>query len=343
MKYMIWNNKGGVGKTFLTYLLASEYAIKHPDEDVIVADLCPQANVSEMMLGGNGKGESNLEKLWQNDNTIAGYIKARYQKSPNSKLGTELKYFIKVNSYNGNMPPNLFLLPGDTDLDICSAIINFLGQAPQKGAWARSRRFLVDLIESIENDRKGKKIVFFFDCNPSFANYTEMAVIAADRIIVPCTADSASVRGIHNVFRVVYGVEVSNKRSTEVIEEDAFDTFVTKAKEAGITFPKIHLFVQNKSRVLDSEATIAFKAHIDAIKKIINTAKRQSPENFTSNAALTINVKDGDTLASIANHTGLPLSSITHGKYDVYGKKTQANKSQIEALLKQVKQCVAVL
>ncbi|KLZ26398.1 hypothetical protein SL10_01433 [Klebsiella pneumoniae] len=35
-KYLIWNNKGGVGKTFLTYNLAVEYAIAHSDEDVVV-------------------------------------------------------------------------------------------------------------------------------------------------------------------------------------------------------------------------------------------------------------------------------------------------------------------
>ena len=30
-RYCIWNNKGGVGKTFLTYLLATEYAEKNPE------------------------------------------------------------------------------------------------------------------------------------------------------------------------------------------------------------------------------------------------------------------------------------------------------------------------
>lgn len=33
-KYLVWNNKGGVGKTFLTYNLAVEFAISHPDQDV---------------------------------------------------------------------------------------------------------------------------------------------------------------------------------------------------------------------------------------------------------------------------------------------------------------------
>ena len=56
MRYAIWNNKGGVGKTFLSFMLSAEYAIKHQDKTVIVVDMCPQANLSEIFLGGNDKG-----------------------------------------------------------------------------------------------------------------------------------------------------------------------------------------------------------------------------------------------------------------------------------------------
>ncbi|KAB0743970.1 ParA family protein, partial [Pseudomonas aeruginosa] len=51
--YAFWNNKGGVGKTYLSFIAASEYAHTYPDSDVYVIDLCPQANVSETLLGGN--------------------------------------------------------------------------------------------------------------------------------------------------------------------------------------------------------------------------------------------------------------------------------------------------
>ena len=205
MKYMVWNNKGGVGKTLITYILASEYAIAHPNEDVVVADLCPQANVSEMLLGGNGKGEINLQACYDNQRTIASYIKARYDKSRFGKLGDETGYFVRVSDYNIGMPPNIYLIPGDMDLDICSTIINYLAQAPEKMAWVKSRKFLADLIEPFVGGHNNRRKVFFFDCNPSFANYTEMAVIASDRVIVPCTADAASIRGIHNLFRMIYG------------------------------------------------------------------------------------------------------------------------------------------
>ncbi|HCU24117.1 MAG TPA: ATPase, partial [Deltaproteobacteria bacterium] len=56
MRYAVWNNKGGVGKSFLSFVLSTELANSNPDKKIILVDMCPQANVSEIVLGGNGKG-----------------------------------------------------------------------------------------------------------------------------------------------------------------------------------------------------------------------------------------------------------------------------------------------
>ena len=62
--YVTWNNKGGVGKTTLTFHMATHYALTRPllalsPETVLVIDLCPQANVS---MAGNGKRERGKRK-----------------------------------------------------------------------------------------------------------------------------------------------------------------------------------------------------------------------------------------------------------------------------------------
>ena len=62
--YVTWNNKGGVGKTTLTFHVATHYALTRPPlalspETVLVIDLCPQANVS---MAGNGKRERGKRK-----------------------------------------------------------------------------------------------------------------------------------------------------------------------------------------------------------------------------------------------------------------------------------------
>ncbi|MDR2526976.1 MAG: AAA family ATPase [Rickettsiales bacterium] len=133
-KYCIWNNKGGVGKTFLTYSLSTEYAIANPDKNVIVVDMCPQANVSGMLLGGDGDGENVLGDYISKEISIASYIIKR-QESPSNLLGTETTFFVKINNKNKNMPENLYLLPGDTDLDLCSNIIDYLAMSPKLTAW----------------------------------------------------------------------------------------------------------------------------------------------------------------------------------------------------------------
>src|SRR5262249_33797798 len=52
VSYAFWNNKGGVGKSYLSFVASCEYAHRHPEADVYVIDMCPQANVSETLLGG---------------------------------------------------------------------------------------------------------------------------------------------------------------------------------------------------------------------------------------------------------------------------------------------------
>lgn len=344
MRYMVWNNKGGVGKTFLTYALASRYAELNPTKTVIVADLCPQSNVSEMLLGGNGTGEQNHERLSSQGKTIAGYIKERYNKSQKNRMGNESAYFVKVSDHNPHMPPNLRLLPGDVDLDVCSGLINYFASAPEAGAWRRSRLLLNDLLEPAE--AVFGETVSFIDCNPSFANYTEIGALAANRLLVPCTADSASIRGFYNVIRLVFGKSVAALRenvSFPDVENDFF-TFAKTATENRFVLPKIHLVIQNKSRSLDQSATAAFRAHIDKMQIIISTILESEPDLFTripENPV--VNIKDGNTLAAIANHTGLPLSKFEHKRYSIYGKPTQANQTQIDALSQQINACVANL
>lgn len=59
--YAIWNNKGGVGKTYLSFAMATEYARQNPEKRVIFADMCPQANLSEILLEVMGLAHPDLQ------------------------------------------------------------------------------------------------------------------------------------------------------------------------------------------------------------------------------------------------------------------------------------------
>ena len=49
-RIIFWNNKGGTGKTSLAFQIICEYALKNPTKKVLAVDVCPQANLSELLL-----------------------------------------------------------------------------------------------------------------------------------------------------------------------------------------------------------------------------------------------------------------------------------------------------
>jgi cellulose biosynthesis protein BcsQ len=241
-------------------------------------------------------------------------------------------YFTQINKYNDNIPENLWLVPGDVDLDICSTIIDYLAQAPEKTAWFKSRIILKDLLNSFSESMNSKReIVCFIDCNPSFANYTQMAIIASDRIITPCTGDWSSTRGLYNLFRLIYGIKTEEGFSDETV----FDTFYDKVQQTGIKLPLMHCLLVNKSRVNDKKATISYKAHIQNIENIAKNFKEKNPKIFADigDNPIVHNMKDANNIAIVVNYNGAPISKLKHGSYYVYDKKTQINQSQIEPFL----------
>ena len=59
-RVIFWNNKGGTGKTTLAFQVLSEYARQNSDKKILVIDVCPQANLSELLLGGLNEGGSDI-------------------------------------------------------------------------------------------------------------------------------------------------------------------------------------------------------------------------------------------------------------------------------------------
>jgi chromosome partitioning protein len=114
MRYAVWNNKGGVGKTFLSFVLGTEIA-KERKIPVVLVDMCPQANLSEIILGGNGIGSDRLDKLIAQRKTIGGYFDQRIN-SPHSKTGNELDFLLDARLINSNLPKGVYLIAGDPSL-----------------------------------------------------------------------------------------------------------------------------------------------------------------------------------------------------------------------------------
>lgn len=341
MKYCVWNNKGGVGKSFLTFCLSTEYALQRPDEIVVVADLCPQANASEMLLGGDGIGQENQFKLHEDGRTIAGYIKDRYTKSRFGMLGSELSYFVRVHDYNSYAPQNLFLLSGDFELDLASQLVRRIETEPIKEAAERAMTMLKDILSAFEESYKMKKVTFFIDCNPSFAIYTELAMFASDRLVIPCTGDFASLRGIKNVVETLYNPN-SGKGKESIFN---MINFSEKATTLKLNLPMPYLGIINKARTLDKKATVAYAAHVQQIRAYFDSLRHIKDKDGQNifKAVQVEDIKDCNNISLVVNYNGMPISKLEQKRYKVYDKRTQVNQSQIDPFLDNINAIVNIL
>ncbi len=319
-RYVIWNNKGGVGKTALTFVIATEYAISNPEKEVIVIDVCPQANVSEVILGGNGMGSKKAQDLMNHGNTIGGYFRKRIENTPYNKTGNESSYAVKAKLYNDQMPENLSIVVGDPILErLVDSMTGLARQDMPQDAWAKIHSWIGDLIDGIMND-KGGRAVFLLDCNPSFAIYTKQALLATKRLIVPCTADGSSLRGIDNIASLVYGIN------------NEYDVFSKKAKEFNLTLPLIHLVPLNQSTQYNKDAAMAFKSLYGEVRKKVENLKNSQKHIFSEEGLSDtfFDVMDMHSAFKIAIHEGSPLSKLKAGPHTIHGESCQVNAANLE-------------
>jgi len=92
--------------------------------------------------------------------------------------------------------------------------------------------------------------MFVIDCNPSFAIYTQLALAAADFVVVPFTADDSSRRAVENVAALLYGIGDAH---TAAYAKISFDK---RAKEEGVVTPKLHTFVSNRQTLYEGKPRI---------------------------------------------------------------------------------------
>ena len=106
--FVIWNNKGGVGKTTLTFHMSTDYAIRHPKQKILVIDLCPQANASMALLALFGTKGLTSRRI-PAEKSISSYLHQVTNLKPLSVIDPQ-DFLIEVSDYNWNIPPNVFLL-----------------------------------------------------------------------------------------------------------------------------------------------------------------------------------------------------------------------------------------
>jgi cellulose biosynthesis protein BcsQ len=347
--YALWNNKGGVGKSYLTFQIASEYARTHPNKKILVIDLCPQANASSMLLGGMEQGESVLDGLSIQTprKTIAGYIEDRIL-SPYVNPHTGGTFVINVAQYNNKVPANLFLVTGDEQLEIqASRVLGATAPGPAD-AWRIVHTWISDLIGDIQRQWNQESTTVFIDCNPSFSIYTELALSASDSLIIPFSADGSSRRAVRAVLALLYGVSrVPGSQQSQ---------FFLNCQQFRLSPPKIYCYVGNRLTQYVRSAK-AFRTVVHEIGDEIWAVWQSNPNVFyyhptgtgspngrkAFNEMFQFEIVDANTASVVSSSLGIPIVRLTAGIHDVTGRRVTVNQAQLDNQQPNIRQLVAAI
>lgn len=338
VKYAFWNNKGGTGKTSLAFQSITRYAEKHPKKRVLAIDICPQANLSELLLGGlNHKGS---DKLLERQGlvprcSLGGYFQLRLPSPYAPPVFNAHDFITSPNAYNKAIPSNVDLVCGDPLLELQANAVNTLanGNIPGVNAWIAVIDWLKTFLEQLDDEYD----TVFMDCNPSFSLYTQIALATTDRIILPVMADDSSRRAIQNAFSLIYGL----KLPSEIYSSYAF---ATKLKEAKRPLPKVHLVAKNRITQYMGAAS-AYAAVLKAIQNDIQSLLKTNPEIFTFKTVGKgfVEIRDFQTTGVVAFAKGLPFSKLQAGKQSLNGHRVQVKEEYRQNSIDSVESLVSHL
>lgn len=345
--YAVWNNKGGVGKSYLTFQIASEYARQNQTKKVLVVDLCPQANSSSMLLGGIEEGEKTLTEIHTASprRTISGYIDNRIM-SPYVSPESGASYITNVSKYNSNVPSNVFLVVGDEQLEIQSSKVTGATFSGPQDAWRIVHLWARDLITDIQSSWNNDDCCVFIDCNPSFSIYTELALTAAERLIIPFSADGSSKRSVKAVLSLAYGLRRYGG--------DSQSDFYLNSLRYSMSLPQIYMYIGNRLTQMNCSSAGAFKTVVNEIGEDIWNVWEKTSHLFCihPNGSSTPNnrrafknmfqyeVNDANTASVVSGALGIPISSLTAGNKAIAGKNVSVNQSQLNKQVPNIRDLV---
>ena len=314
--YAYWNNKGGTGKTSLNFQSILRYAQLNEEARILALDLCPQANLSELMLGGLvGKGsQSLLQVQGQNPRaTVGGYFQMRLPNPYTVPTIAPSSFIIHPANYNTHVPDNVDLLAGDPLLELQATAVSTLAntQVPGHNSWLAVVDWLGDFLDTVQDDYD----VAFIDCNPSFSIYTQIALSVADRIVLPVMADDSSRRALENAFSLVYGLHLPSKIYAQ-------HNFSTRLTTAGRSLPKVHLVVKNRLTQYMGPAS-AYSAVLQTIDKRLKGLLGSHSDLFTFKKVKNgvCEMRDFGTTGVVAFARGQAFADIEAKRHNISGRR----------------------
>lgn len=204
----VFNNKGGVGKTTLTFHLA--HALAEQDHRVLLIDLDPQCNLTIY-----GMDQDSLHDIWKDEDSFVADFKSAQQKlSTNdfNKLISQTRsiHFLLKPVEDGiddlpSLPPprklanNLDLIPGRLTMHLYEDAVArrwsevYQGDPLAVRTATRPRELAIAYAQQFGYD------FVIMDTSPSLGTLNRLIISTTDGFLIPCMPDMFSLYGIRNI------------------------------------------------------------------------------------------------------------------------------------------------
>lgn len=185
MRRVVFNQKGGVGKSTITCNLAAISAVE--GKKTLVIDLDIQGNSTQYLLG---------KKIDDPDQTIAHFFKDNLGLSlfGGGKEGLE-------SAIHASPFPNLFVLPSHPELESLQSRLE-------------SRYKIFKLREALEK-LAGYDLIYI-DTPPILNFYSQSALIAAERCLIPFDCDTFARDALYSLMRAIAEVKADHNPNLKI-------------------------------------------------------------------------------------------------------------------------------
>jgi cellulose biosynthesis protein BcsQ len=324
-RIVIFNHKGGVGKTTLAVNIA--VALGNRGNRVLLVDSDPQCNMTSYILSDELVDELLDASDSANGETIWSAMKPIVDGDGKPKIVEPLSVF-----------ENVWLLPGDIRLsEFEEDLEEFWKLCYQK----KARGFRgVSAISLLINELVNKFAIDYvlYDAGPNIGPLNRVVVLDSDFLIIPAACDLFSIRALKTLGRTL--VKWISEWSDYLNRMEALDRYVLPGQ------PRLLGYIAQRFRIYRGQPTSGYAQYIPRIEKgihadvVVPLKRLNSTLASGSISQLRLGlIKDFGTMATDSQTQGVPISDVIGA--NTY-QKDEAH-STFDGLAKRLEQRVKAL
>jgi cellulose biosynthesis protein BcsQ len=321
-RLVIFNHKGGVGKTTLTVNLA--YALAKKDKRILLVDSDPQCNLTSYLVA-----EDVVDDLLDNSDGANGQTVWSAVKPVVEGIG-DLKIIQPIELANNNV----FLLPGDIRLsEFESELTDYWSQCSLgKAKGFRGTTAFSRLVNQVSNDLNIDYV--FYDSGPNIGPLNRIILLDCDFFIVPAACDLFSVRALKTLGNTLDNWIRTWERILALAPEDIY-VLPGKPRFIGYIAEGFRVYggriAQQHSKFLSRISKEVHSQIVVVLKAIDKNLAQGKMNDFKLGE-----IKDYGTLVSASQKEGVPIEEVNAGTKQQREHALQSFKSIADKVIERI-------